>query len=405
MSTDPQSLPIARRRRVPLLSILTVIVLIAGTAWGGWYWWSGRHYEFTDDAYVAANIITITPLVAGTVEAVAVRETQHVDAGDPLVILDDADARIALLAAEAELARAVREVSALYENNDTLDAEIAAAKAELLRTRAEVEKASDDLATRRGLIASGAVGKEELRHAEAARRAALAAQGAAEASISSARERLAANRALTAGTTVAEHPGVMRAAAAVREAMLAEARTTILAPVSGDIAKRVVQVGQRVAPGMNLMSVVPLDKVWVDANFKEGQLGRMRIGQPVVLTADIYGDEVEYPGRVAGLGAGTGAAFALLPAQNATGNWIKIVQRVPVRIEIDPEALAAHPLRVGLSMQVEVEVRDTSGPVLAEAQQGHASTTDIFADQDAAADARIAAIVSANLAKPAAHAR
>lgn len=398
MTTDPDMLPIARRRRVPLLLILTVGIVLGGAAWGAWYWWVARHYEFTDDAYVAANIVTITPLVAGTVKAVAVRETQHVDAGKELVLLDEADSRIALLAAEADLGRAVREVNALYENNDTLDADIAAAEANLLRTRAEVEKATDDLATRRGLIATGAVGREELRHAEAALRAAVAARNAARAAISSARERLGANRALTAGTSVAEHPNVLRAAAAVREAHLAHARTRILAPVQGDIAKRVVQVGQRVSPGMPLMSVVPLDKVWVDANFKEGQLGRMRIGQTAVVTADLYGTAVEYAGRVAGLGAGTGAAFALLPAQNATGNWIKIVQRVPVRIELDPETLAAHPLRVGLSMEVEVDVRDTSGPVLAQGTETHASTTDIFEGQDAAADARIADIIAANTA-------
>ena len=396
MTADPDMLPIARRRRVPLLLILTVGVVLAGTAWAAWYWWIARHYEFTDDAYVAANIVTITPLVGGTVKAVAVRETQHVEAGDELVLLDEADSRIALLAAEADLGRAVREVSALYENNDTLDAEIAAAEANLLRTRAEVEKATDDLATRRSLIATGAVGREELRHAEAALRAAVAARNAARAAISSARERLGANRALTAGTSVAEHPNVLRAAAAVREALLAHARTRILAPVRGDIAKRVVQVGQRVSPGIPLMSVVPLDKVWVDANFKEGQLGRMRIGQSATVTADLYGDTVEYPGRVAGLGAGTGAAFALLPAQNATGNWIKIVQRVPVRIELDPATLAAHPLRVGLSMQVEVDVRDASGPVLAAGTSPLASTTDIFEGQDVAADARIAEIIAAN---------
>jgi membrane fusion protein (multidrug efflux system) len=398
MTVDPDTLPIARRRRVPLLLILAVGVGLAGIAWAAWYWWVARHYEFTDDAYVAANIVTITPLVAGTVKAVAVRETQHVEAGNALVLLDEADTRIALLAAEADLGRAVREVSALYENNDTLDADIAAAEANLLRTRAEVEKATDDLATRRGLIATGAVGREELRHAEAALRAAIAARSAATATIASARERLGANRALTEGTSVAEHPNVLRAAAAVREAHLALARTRILAPVRGDIAKRVVQVGQRVSPGMPLMSVVPLDKVWVDANFKEGQLGRMRIGQPAKVTADLYGTEVEYAGRVAGLGAGTGAAFALLPAQNATGNWIKIVQRVPVRIELDPATLAANPLRVGLSMQVEVDVRDSSGPVLAKGTEAHASTTDIFEGQDTAADERIAEIIAANLA-------
>ncbi len=198
-----------------------------------------------------------------------------------------------------------------------------------------------------------------------------------------------------------EHPEVQRAAARVREAYLAWARTRILAPVDGDIAKRAVQVGQRVQPGSNLLSVVPLEHVWVDANFKEVQLGDMRIGQPVTMHADMYGDTVEYHGQVVGFGAGTGSAFALLPAQNATGNWIKIVQRVPVRIELDSEQTKAHPLRVGLSMQVQVEVRDTGGPRLREvaASDAERSRTHIFEDMTKAADLRIADIIARNSGK------
>ena len=403
MTLDPDSLPIARRRRIPLLGGLAVIVAVTGVASAAWYWWHARYYEFTDDAYVAANIVAITPQIAGSVKAVEVRETQHVEAGSLLVVLDEADSRIALLAAEAELGRAVREVSAVFKTNDTLRAGIAAAEANLLRARADAAKATDDLATRQGLVASGAVGAEELRHAEAAMRAAVAGREAAAAAIESAREQLSANKALTTGTSIAEHPLVLKAAAAVREAHLAHSRTRILAPITGDVAKRTVQVGQRVAPGSNLLSLVPLDKVWVDANFKEGQLGRMRIGQPVSLVADIYGEEIRYEGRVAGLGAGTGSAFALLPAQNATGNWIKIVQRVPVRIELDPQEIAQHPLRVGLSMEVTVDVRDDNGPVLSVLDDFHANRTDIFEGQGDLAARRIREIIMANQSVPVVH--
>ncbi|MBX9608371.1 MAG: HlyD family efflux transporter periplasmic adaptor subunit, partial [Gammaproteobacteria bacterium] len=221
---------------------------------------------------------------------------------------------------------------------------------------------------------------------------------AAAAAIAAARERLAANQALTEGVAPEQHPEVQRAAARVREAYLAWARTRILAPAAGDVAKRAVQVGQRVQPGSNLLSIVPLEHVWVDANFKEVQLRDMRIGQPVRLHADLYGDEVEYQGHVVGFGAGTGSAFALLPAQNATGNWIKIVQRVPVRIDLDRETLAEHPLRVGLSMTAEVDLHDVSGPRLRETVAADAvrSRTSIFRDLTKAADLRIDEIVARN---------
>ncbi len=390
--------PIARRKRKPLLVALTLLVLLSALAAGGYYWQVARFYEHTDDAYVAANVVTVTPQVTGTVRAVQVRETQHVEAGQPLVILDEADTQIALQGAEAELARTVREVRALYATNETLTADIAVRRAEHAHAATEVSKAHDDLATRQALISTGAVGKEELKHAQAALNAAQAAQASAQAGIGAAAERLNANRALTDGTSVAHHPSVLRAAARVREAYLAWLRTKILAPISGDVAKRVVQVGQRVQPGVNLMSLVPLAQVWVDANFKEAQLRRMRVGQPVKLTADLYGNDLKYTGHVSGFGAGTGSAFALLPAQNATGNWIKIVQRVPVRIALDPQELAAHPLRVGLSIQAEVDVRATDGPPLTVAPASDpVSSTRIFDGQLTAADHRIADLIAANL--------
>lgn len=394
----PVSTPISRGKRKPLLGLLFVLCVLAGIGGGAYYWMVARHVEHTDDAYVSANVVEVTPQVSGTVVAVAVRDTDRVSAGQLLVQLDPADSEIALQQAEAELARTVRQVRTLYAGNDTLAADVAVRRAELIRARADADKARDDLATRAALVDSGAVGKEELKHAQAALAIAEAARNAAAAAIAAAEERLSANQVMTDGVLIEEHPDVQRAAARVREAYLAWARTRILAPVAGDIAQRAVQVGQRVQPGSNLLSVVPLEHVWVDANFKEVQLRDMRIGQPVIMHADLYGDTVEYHGHVAGFGAGTGSAFALLPAQNATGNWIKIVQRVPVRIELDGAETRAHPLRVGLSMEVEVAIRDRSGAQLREvvAADAERSRTHVFDDMTGAADLRIAEIIARN---------
>ncbi|MBK6660123.1 MAG: HlyD family efflux transporter periplasmic adaptor subunit [Proteobacteria bacterium] len=397
----PASTPIPRGKRKPLLVLLLLSCLAAAAGGGAYYWWVARFFEHTDDAYVAANVVEVTPQVTGTVVAVTVRDTDRVTAGQLLVELDPADTEIALQQAEAELARTLRQVRTVYAANETLAADIAVRRAELKRALTDADKAQGDLDTRAALVKSGAVGKEELKHAQAALATAEAVRNAASAAIAAAEERLSANQAMTEGVALEEHPEVQRAAARVREAYLAWARTRILAPVDGDIAKRAVQVGQRVQPGSNLLSVVPLEHVWVDANFKEVQLGDMRIGQPVTMHADMYGDTVEYHGQVVGFGAGTGSAFALLPAQNATGNWIKIVQRVPVRIELDSEQTKAHPLRVGLSMQVQVEVRDTGGPRLREvaASDAERSRTHIFEDMTKAADLRIADIIARNSGK------
>lgn len=394
----PADTPIPRRRRRPLLLFVAVVVLGAAIAGGTWYWKVGRFYQYTDDAYVAAHVVAVTPQVGGTVVAVNVRDTDRVDHGDVLAELDPADTRIALDRAEAELARVLRQVRTVYAANDTLAADITVRRAEYQRARTEVEKAEDDYATRAQLVDSGAVGKEELKHAEAALATARANLTTATAAINAAEERLAANRALTDGIDIAHHPDVMRAAAMVREAYLAWSRTRIVAPIDGEVAKRTVQLGQRVQPGGNLLSLVPLEHVWVDANFKEVQLADMRVGQPVEVTADLYGGDVVYHGRVIGFAAGTGSAFALLPAQNASGNWIKIVQRVPVRVALDPDELAAHPLRVGLSMQVTVDVHDTSGSDLEAVPRGaEPQRTSVFEDAAHAADLRIESIIAANL--------
>jgi membrane fusion protein (multidrug efflux system) len=268
------------------------------------------------------------------------------------------------------------------------------------RAQTEVARLQDDVNRRAPLLASGAVGKEEFNHVTAQLAAARSAQAAAESALSASREQLLSNQSLTDGTSVEQHPNVARAAARVREAFLALQRVSLPAPVDGHVAKRSVQLGQRVQAGSPVMSLVTLDKPWVDANFKESQLQRIRIGQAAKLTADVYGQKVTYHGKVVGLGAGTGAAFSLLPAQNATGNWIKIVQRVPVRLSLDEAEVKAHPLRVGLSMQVEVDVTQQDGPVLAQAPRENAfAQTTVFDALQKDADALVRRVIDANLGR------
>ena len=371
------------RRRAALV-LLAFAFAAGGGAWGAWWHLVGRNFETTDNAYVAGNLVQVTPQVAGTVVSIAADDTDRVKAGQALVRLDPADAQVALEQAEAQLAQAVRESRTLYANNSTLEAGIAVRQSEL--TRAE-----EDYARRVLLAAKGMISKETLGNA-------AASVATAQAALAEAREKLASNRALTDRTTVEGHPNVQRAAGRVREAYLALKRVEIMAPVGGYVAKRSVQVGQRVAPGAPLMAIVPLEQLWVDANFKEVQLRNMRIGQPVRLIADMYGDRVEFRGRVAGLAAGTGGAFALLPPQNATGNWIKVVQRLPVRIALDAKQLEEHPLRIGLSMRAEVEVRDTTGAQLAAAPRtGTAYSVAVSGTYPGEANARVRAIIAANV--------
>ena len=372
-----------RNRRKRWLAIVIGAVAVIGIAYGGYWAVALRYDQSTDDAYVNGNVVQITPQISGTVVSIGADDTQFVKAGQPLVQLDRADASVALEQAEAQLARAVREVRNLFATTAQLQAAVAVRQTDLA-------KATDDLARRERLAAAGAVSREELQHAQDAYNSAKAAVVAAE-------QELAANRARVDRTTVESHPEVRNAAANLRNAYLTYSRTVLPAPVSGFVAKRAVQLGQRVSPGTPLMAIVPLDQVWVDANFKEPQLAAMRVGQPVTLTADLYGGKVEYRGKVAGFGAGTGSAFALLPAQNATGNWIKIVQRVPVRIELDPQELAAHPLQIGLSMQVDVDTHDRSGNRLPEvARSAPAYSTDVFGSEQRVADERVKEIIAAN---------
>ncbi|MCH7345352.1 efflux RND transporter periplasmic adaptor subunit [Pelomonas sp. CA6] len=392
------STPAANPARKKGLTAVAAVVVVGALAYFGYEWLVGRNYESTDNAYVQANVAQITPLVGGTVRAIFADDTDYVKAGQRLVSLDPADARVALEQAEAQLAQTVREVRTLYANNATLSAQVQVREAELARAQSEMARLQADVQRRQPLLASGAVSKEELEHAQAQLSAARSAVAAAQSAVLAAREQRESNQALTEGVDVSQHPNVLRAAARVRETYLALQRTELLAPVDGWVARRSVQPGQRVAAGNPLMAVVGLQQVWVDANFKEGQLARLRMGQPVRLTADVYGKKQEYHGTVQGLGAGTGAAFALLPAQNATGNWIKVVQRVPVRIQLDAKEVAEHPLRVGLSMVAEVDVRQQDGQSLAQGSRAApAAQTAIYDAQDKAADEAVTRIIATHL--------
>jgi membrane fusion protein (multidrug efflux system) len=401
----PTAAPTNGKRRRALLGV-TSVTLLAAVGYGAYWWIFQHHYESTDNAYVAAPVVQITPQVTGTVLAVLADDTDLVKSGQTLVKLDPTDARLALERAESQLAQTVREVRTLYANNDALAANIRMREAEVARVQSDVARATDDVNRRKPLLATGAVGGEEMKHAENALASMQSALAGARSALAAAQEQAASNRALTEGTNVEKHPNVERAGAAVREAYLALQRVELPAPVTGQVAKRTVQVGQRVAPGTPLMSVIPLEQVWVEANFKEVQLREMRIGQPVKLHADLYGSKIEFEGHVAGLGAGTGAAFALLPAQNATGNWIKVVQRVPVRVEIDAKQLAEHPLRVGLSMEATVDIsQQTGAPVLSGTAPRASSRTDVFEAQNGEADRRVREIIATNVGKPIARAR
>jgi membrane fusion protein (multidrug efflux system) len=345
----------------------------------------GQFSESTDDAYVNGNVVEITPLVTGTVTSIGADDGDLVHAGQVLLQFDPADAKIALQNAQANLAKAVRSVRGLYSNVDGMKAQVNA-------RRADVQKAQDNFNRRRSLAAGGAISQEELSHA---RDDLTSAQSA----LNNALQQLASTSALVDDTVISNHPDVQAAAAQLRNAYLNNARSTLIAPVTGYVAKRTVQLGQRIQPGTATMAVIPLDQLWIDANFKETQLRKMRIGQTVDIESDLYGSDVKYSGTVDSLGAGTGSAFALLPAQNATGNWIKIVQRVPVRIHINADQLRDHPLRIGLSTVVDVDLHDQSGPVLAQQPPQKASfSTNVYDQQLGEADAMISRLIHDNSA-------
>lgn len=337
-----------RKRALILLTLLFVIIAIAYTC----YWFVVlRHYEETDDAYVAGNQVQIMAQVPGSVTKVWVDNTDFVKKGDVLVTLDQTDAHQAFEKAQTELASSVRQMRQLMINNKQLQANIEIKKTILTQAQA-------DLNRRKPLGSANLIGREELQHAQDTVKS-------AQAALDVATQQYNANQAMILGTKLEDQPMVRQAATNVRNAWLALQRTKIVSPISGYVSRRAVQPGAQISPENPLMAVVPADDLWIDANFKETQLANMRIGQPVTITSDIYGDDVEYTGKVVGLDMGTGSAFSLLPAQNATGNWIKVVQRLPVRISLDPKQLAEHPLRIGLSTLVEVDTSNHEGQVLA----------------------------------------
>ncbi|MGP1614120.1 MAG: efflux RND transporter periplasmic adaptor subunit [Pollutimonas bauzanensis] len=401
MTTDKKPASQATERksgsqRKRLLITAALIFIFIGIAYAIWWAVFAADYETTDDAYVHGNLVQVTSQIPGTVIAIHADDTQLISKGAPLVQLDSSDADIALIQAEAALAQAVRRTRTIFVQNDALQADIALREANVERAQVDLAKAASDLKRRQTLARSGGVSGEEILHAQTAVKAAQSGLAQAQAALAASQATLKTNQALTAGTTVARHPDVMQAADQLRKAWLTNARTRLPAPVAGMIAQRSVQVGQHVAPGTPLMTIIPLQHVWVEANFKEAQVRHMKPGQNVKLTADLYGGDITYHGKVEGIAAGTGGAFALLPAQNASGNWIKVVQRVPVRITLDPKELADHPLRVGLSMDVEVELAEPQASD-AGAKANTQFETAVFTDNTGAVDAQINKIIEENL--------
>lgn len=374
MASADAAKPVAKdpARRARLLRIVAVAVILAALIWAAWYWLTQAGRVETDNAYVGADVAQVTALVGGPVAEVRVAATQTVRKGDVLVVLDPADASVDVAVAEAALFQARQRYGQARANVGSAAARVTSRNADIAQAQARVAeadaafvRASTDLRRRETLAGSGAVSAEELSaaraafaSARAARELAAAGVAAAQATRISARSDVAASEAMVTGTTIDTAPDVAAARARLDAARLALSRTTIRAPISGVVTNRQVQIGQRIAAGVPIMTIVPVDAAYVDANFKEGQLRRVRIGQTVELTSDFWGGDVRYKGRVVGFAGGTGAAFALIPAQNATGNWVKVVQRLPVRIALDPKELAAHPLRVGLSMTATIDTRE-----------------------------------------------
>lgn len=372
-----------QRKRKKSLFILTAVILIG--ALGSTYYY--KNYllgnEETEDAYVNGNLVQITPEITGTVTKIAADDGDYVEKGQELVRFDDADANIAFENAMANLAQTVRQVRGLFNN-------VAQAKAVVDEKTIAVNKAKTDLKRRKDMVKAGGLSQEELSHAQDMVNSTVKALAVSQTQLKS-------QQAMIYNTSVATHPLVRTAISQVKQTYLAKQRTRLIAPVSGYIARRNVQVGQRVGQSSVLMAVVPLDEVWVDANFKETQLNDMRIGQSVTLTSDLYGEAVKFHGVVESLGIGTGSAFSILPAQNATGNWIKVVQRLPVRIQLDKKDIAKNPLRIGLSMMVDVDTTNNQGELLAQ----HRATviryqTDIYTQSLQGVDPIIERIIADN---------
>ncbi|MES2206083.1 MAG: HlyD family efflux transporter periplasmic adaptor subunit [Pseudomonadota bacterium] len=348
---EPSSTSTKSSKRKVLLLAFLLLSIGAGGAYALYYHNVLSQREETDNAYIGGNLVTLTPQVNGIVTDISADETQLVSAGQAVIKLDPADAMLAFKQAEAELGETVRLVKQQFANTDQYKAIIA-------QRRIDLARAQTDYARRAPLLKEKAVSVEEVEHGKQA-------IANAQAALTIAAKQLTAAESGIEGVKITEHPSVLKARAKFEQAYLAVKRNTIQAPVTGYVAKRSVQIGQRIAAGTALMSIIPLDALWIDANFKEPELRNIRIGQPANITTDLYGDDVIFHGRVIGLAAGTGAAFSLLPAQNATGNWIKVVQRIPVRIQLEPAELKEHPLRVGLSATATVDTHNRQGAVLA----------------------------------------
>lgn len=360
---------------------LLFVVLLAGYLI---YWFMVlRYQEYTDDAYVVGLQVPIVAQTTGNVTQVNFENTDLVHAGDVLVVLDKTNAELAYAQARHDLAATVRQTQELYFNRDQLGAVIA-------QKQVMLNQAQNDYARRSVLGQRGTISKEDLQHS---REAVEEAQASLNASV----QQLNATKALLKNTALADQPAVLQAADKVRDAWISLQRTEIRSPYTGYVSRRNVQVGAQVSPSASLMAIVPVEPVWIDANFKETQLSSVRIGQPVTITSDFYGDNVIFNGTVAGLDMGTGSAFSLLPAQNATGNWIKVVQRLPVRVELEPQQIAKYPLRIGLSMNVTIETKNTDGPVLANVQRDTpAFKSDVLIPDLAPVNAVIAHIIVDN---------
>jgi membrane fusion protein (multidrug efflux system) len=385
MTTDIQANAQRSKRRFALFGI-TLLFIIGVIAYTLYYVIVLSQRESTDNAYVGGNLVTLTSQVTGNVQQIRADETQLVEAGAEVVALDPADAQINLRQAEARLGSAVRAQRERYADVGRYDALVA-------QRQLAVTRASDDLTRRLPLASDQILSGEDIAHA----RQTLAD---AKAALDVAVKQADAARADTTGVSIAQNPAVLAAKADFAQAWLVWRRDAILAPVSGYVAKRSVQIGARITPGMNLMSIVPLDQLWIDANFKESELRNIRLGQPATIEADIYGGKVEYHGKVVGLSAGTGSAFSLLPAQNANGNWIKVVQRLPVRIALNAQELKAHPLRIGLSTEVTVDTHDRGGETLgAPMPAAPIYTTKTLQQPMQEADVLADQIIAKNLAK------
>lgn len=380
--SSPQSAKKKKKRKGALLLLAALFILI-GVAWLVYWFMVLRHFQETDDAYVAGNQVQIMAQVPGSVNKVWFEDTDYVKKGDVLVTLDKTDAEQAFDKAQNALATSVRQTHQLIINNRQYQATIELRKTALAQAQA-------DLKRREPLGAANLIGREDLQHARDA-------VASAKAQLDVAEQQLNANQAMILNTSLENQPAVKQSAAELRDAWLALKRTDIVSPIDGFVSRRSVQVGAQISTSTPLMAIVPASNLWVDANFKETQLADVRIGQPATVVSDIYGDDIVYQGKVVGLDMGTGSAFSLLPAQNATGNWIKVVQRLPVRIELDPKEVEKHPLRIGLSTLVKIDTSNVEGPVLAtQARKTPAYESNALMLDLAPANQLIADIIRAN---------